>query len=183
MYISYLLFLNNTLNGKMKLQRNLKLRLYKKNCWETGKSYDQTLSALTLQINLPGNHVCTYSSIGWVVYKERVMWASRKCCISSASFLVDSRLEFLEAENRILFLPWILLHFNKSIFMCHGFVTLLLNIMDKREEELCIPEDLTVTEGRYVMEDTPSGCAPSFSLLLAARERSGCASKPCTFIK
>lgn len=40
MYISYLLFLNNTFNGTVKLQRNLKLGLYKKNCWETGKSYD-----------------------------------------------------------------------------------------------------------------------------------------------
>ena len=48
------------------------------------------------------------------------------------------------------------------------------NIMDKREE-LRIPEDLTVREGRYITEDTSSGCAWSFSLLLAARERSGCA--------
>ena len=46
------------------------------------------------------------------------------------------------------------------------------NIMDKREE-LRIPEDLTVREGRYIMEDTSSGCARSFSLSLAARERSG----------
>ena len=36
------------------------------------------------------------------------------------------------------------------------------NIMDKREEELCIPEDLTVREERYIMEDTSSGCAWSF---------------------
>ena len=57
------------------------------------------------------------------------------------------------------------------------------NIMDKREEELRIPEDLTVREGRYTTEDTSSGCAQSFSLSLAARERSGCASKPCAFIK
>jgi len=49
------------------------------------------------------------------------------------------------------------------------------NIMDKREEELRIPEDLTVREGRYITEDTSSGCAQSFSLSLAARERSGCA--------
>jgi len=49
------------------------------------------------------------------------------------------------------------------------------NVMDKREEELRIPEDLTVREGRYIMEDMSSGCVQSFSLLLAARERSGCA--------
>ena len=42
------------------------------------------------------------------------------------------------------------------------------NIMDKREEELHIPEDLTVREGRYVTEDTSSGCAWSSSLSLAA---------------
>ena len=36
------------------------------------------------------------------------------------------------------------------------------NIMDKREEELRIPEDLTVREGRYITEDTSSGCAWSF---------------------
>ena len=48
------------------------------------------------------------------------------------------------------------------------------NIMDKREE-LRIPEDLTVREGRYITEDTSSGCARSSSLSLAARERSGCA--------
>ena len=34
--------------------------------------------------------------------------------------------------------------------------------MDKREEELRIPEDLTVREGRYIMEDTSSGCARFF---------------------
>jgi len=58
------------------------------------------------------------------------------------------------------------------------------NIMDKREE-LCIQEDLTVREGRYITEDTSSGCTLSFfsPLLLTARERSECASKPCTFIK
>ena len=49
------------------------------------------------------------------------------------------------------------------------------NIMDKREEQLRIPEDLTVREGRYITEDSSSGCARSSSLLLAARERSGCA--------
>jgi len=54
--------------------------------------------------------------------------------------------------------------------------------MGKREE-LCIPEDLMVREGRYITEDMSSGCARSFSLLLAARERSGCASKACAFIK
>ena len=59
----------------------------------------------------------------------------------------------------------------------------LHNIMDKREEELRIPKDLTVREGRYITKDTSSGCMRSFSLSLAARERSGCASKPCTFIK
>ena len=57
------------------------------------------------------------------------------------------------------------------------------NIMDKREEELRIPEDLTVREGRYITEDTSSGCARSFQLSLAARERSGGASKLCAFIK
>ena len=36
------------------------------------------------------------------------------------------------------------------------------NIMDKREE-LRIQEDLTVREGRYIMEDTSSGGARSFS--------------------
>ena len=35
------------------------------------------------------------------------------------------------------------------------------NIMDKREE-LCIQEDLTVREGRYITEDTSSGCTRSF---------------------
>ena len=56
------------------------------------------------------------------------------------------------------------------------------NIMGKREE-LCIPEDLMVREGRYITEDRSSGCARSFLLSLAARERSGCTSKPCAFIK
>ena len=37
------------------------------------------------------------------------------------------------------------------------------NIMDKREE-LHIPEDLTVREGRYITEDTSSGCAWFFFL-------------------
>ena len=32
------------------------------------------------------------------------------------------------------------------------------NTLDKREE-LRIPEDLTVREGRYITEDTSSGCA------------------------
>jgi len=56
------------------------------------------------------------------------------------------------------------------------------NIMDKREE-LRIPEDLTVREGRYITEDTSSRCMWSFSFSLAARERSECAFKLCTFIK
>ena len=56
------------------------------------------------------------------------------------------------------------------------------NIMDKREE-LHIPEDLMVREGRYITEDMSSGCARSSSLSLAARERSRCAFKPCAFIK
>jgi len=43
--------------------------------------------------------------------------------------------------------------------------------MDKREEELRIPADLTVREGRYITEDMSFGCARPF----AARERSGCA--------
>ena len=47
--------------------------------------------------------------------------------------------------------------------------------MDKREEELHIPEDLMVGERRYITEDTSSGCVRSSSLSLAARERSGCA--------
>jgi len=50
--------------------------------------------------------------------------------------------------------------------------------MDIREEELRIPEDLTVREGRYTTENMSSACTWSFSLSLAARERSGCASKP-----
>ena len=37
------------------------------------------------------------------------------------------------------------------------------NIMDKREEELRIPADLTVREGRYISEDTSSGCARHFA--------------------
>jgi len=53
--------------------------------------------------------------------------------------------------------------------------------MDKREEELRIPEDLMVREGSYITEDMSSGCARSFPLSLAARERSGCATKPCAF--
>ena len=48
------------------------------------------------------------------------------------------------------------------------------NITDKRKE-LHIPEDLMVREGRYITEDMSSGCARSFSLSLATRERSGCA--------
>ena len=35
------------------------------------------------------------------------------------------------------------------------------NIMDK-SEELRIPADLTVREGRYITEDTSSGCTLSF---------------------
>ena len=35
------------------------------------------------------------------------------------------------------------------------------NIMDKREE-LRIPKDLTVREGRHITEDTSSGCAQFF---------------------
>ena len=48
------------------------------------------------------------------------------------------------------------------------------NIMDKREE-LRIPEDLTVREGRYITEDTSSGCARCFFTFACCRERSGCA--------
>jgi len=48
------------------------------------------------------------------------------------------------------------------------------NIMDKREE-LRIPEDLTVTEGRHITEDTSSGCARCFFTFACCRERSGCA--------
>jgi len=54
--------------------------------------------------------------------------------------------------------------------------------MDKREE-LRIPEDLMVREGRYITEDTSSGCVWSYSVSLAAGERSGCASKLCAFTK
>ena len=51
-----------------------------------------------------------------------------------------------------------------------------------KREELHIPEDLTVTEGRYVMEITGSNSQDwAHSLALAARQRGGCASKPCTF--
>ena len=57
------------------------------------------------------------------------------------------------------------------------------NIMDKREEELHIPEDLTVREGRYITKDTSSGCARSFSLSLAAGRGVGVLSKPGAFIK
>ena len=53
-------------------------------------------------------------------------------------------------------------------------------IMDKREE-LRITEDLMVREGKYITEDTSSGCTRSFSL--AAMERNQCASKPCAFMK
>jgi len=50
----------------------------------------------------------------------------------------------------------------------------------KKEEELHIPEDLTVGEGRYVTEVMGSG---SFDCLsLAAWQRSGCASTSCAFI-
>ena len=48
------------------------------------------------------------------------------------------------------------------------------NIMDKREE-LRIPEDLTVREGRHITEDTSSGCAQCFFTFACCRERSGCA--------
>ena len=48
------------------------------------------------------------------------------------------------------------------------------NIMDKREE-LRIPEDLTVTEGRHITEDTSSGCTRCFFTFACCRERSGCA--------
>jgi len=56
------------------------------------------------------------------------------------------------------------------------------NIMDKREE-LRIPEDLTVREGRHITEDTSSGCARSFSISLAAGRGVGVLSKPGAFIK
>ena len=48
------------------------------------------------------------------------------------------------------------------------------NIMDKREE-LRIPEDLTVGEGRHITEDTSSGCARFFFTFACCRERSECA--------
>jgi len=54
--------------------------------------------------------------------------------------------------------------------------------MDKREE-LRIPEDLTVREGRHITEDTSSGCARSFSISLAAGRGVGVLSKPGAFIK
>jgi len=53
------------------------------------------------------------------------------------------------------------------------------NIMDKREE-LRIPEDLTVREGRYIMEDTSSCCAVFFTFA-CCWERSGCASSSRAF--
>ena len=56
------------------------------------------------------------------------------------------------------------------------------NIMDKREE-LRIPEDLTVREGRHITEDTSSGCMQSSSLLLATGRGVGVLSKPGAFIK
>ena len=56
------------------------------------------------------------------------------------------------------------------------------NIMDKREE-LHIPEDLMVREGRHVTEDMSSGCAWSSSLSLAAGRGVGVLSKPGAFIK
>ena len=56
------------------------------------------------------------------------------------------------------------------------------NIMDKREE-LRNPEDLTVTEGRHITEDTTSGGARSSSLSLAAGRGVGVLSKPGAFIK
>ena len=55
--------------------------------------------------------------------------------------------------------------------------------MDKREEELRIPEDLTVREGRYITEDTSSGCARSSLLSYAAGRGVGVLSKPGAFIK
>ena len=44
------------------------------------------------------------------------------------------------------------------------------NIMDKREEELRMPEDLTVRERRYTMEDTSSGCAQSLAFVCCQGE-------------
>jgi len=47
------------------------------------------------------------------------------------------------------------------------------SIMDKREE-VHIPEDLTVREGRYITEDTSSGCAQSFAFACCQGEEWVC---------
>jgi len=57
-------------------------------------------------------------------------------------------------------------------------------ILKREEEELCIPEDLMVGEGRYVMEVTGSKSRDlSLGLSLTARQRGGYASKLCAFIQ
>ena len=53
------------------------------------------------------------------------------------------------------------------------------NIMDKREEQLRIPEDLTVREGRYITEDTSSGCAQSFAFACCQGEEWVCFQAVC----
>ena len=48
------------------------------------------------------------------------------------------------------------------------------NIMDKRKEELRIPEDLTVREERYITGHTSSGCARSFAFACCQGEEWVC---------
>ena len=48
------------------------------------------------------------------------------------------------------------------------------NIMDKREKKLHIPEDLMIREGRYITEDTSSGCAQSLAFACCQGEEWVC---------
>ena len=61
-----------------------------------------------------------------------------------------------------------------GVELCHGFVTLLLvfHVITSWTKEKNYVSQRT---SRSEKEDTSSGCARSFSLSLAARERSGCA--------
>lgn len=95
---------------------------------EKQKNYDQIPERMILQINLSDKGVLSLphplplptscSSLVWILCLEG--WCRRcrgKCSINFPSCAVCSRAEFLVSANTIVPAAWILLHFDKIIFL------------------------------------------------------------------
>ena len=105
------------------------------------------------------------------------MYAFISCCMSSFSLSL-----FLSALLRYCHVSFCLF-----VFLCHGFVILLLvfHIITSwtKEKKNYVSQRTSRSEKEDTSRKIRHLVAHGLLLSLAARERSGCASKPCAFIK